>query len=36
VVQPDPGRLHDYETHPGQPASAEIDGAMFERYDEEA
>ena len=37
VVQPDPGRLADYQTHPGQrrghwPSSAEISTAMFERY----
>ncbi len=37
VVQPDPGRLPDYQTHGGQrrgqwPSSAEITTAMFERY----
>ena len=37
VVQPDPGRLPDYQTHGGQrrgqwPSSAEITAAMFERY----
>jgi hypothetical protein len=37
VVQPDPGRLPDYQTHAGQrrgqwPSSAEITAAMFERY----
>jgi hypothetical protein len=36
VVQPDPGRLPDYQTHAGQrrgqwPSSAEITAAMFER-----
>jgi len=39
VVQPDPGRLADYETHAGKrrghwPASAEIGSAMLERYQE--
>ncbi len=37
VVQPDPGRLQDYETHAGArrgqwPSSPEITAAMFERY----
>jgi hypothetical protein len=37
VVQPDPGRLEDYQTHAGQrrgqwPGSAEIGAAMLERY----
>ncbi len=37
VVQPDPGCLHDYQTHAGQtrghwPASGEITAAMFEHY----
>jgi len=37
VVQPDPARLHDYQTHAGQrrgqwPSSAEIAAAMLERY----
>lgn len=37
VVQPDPDRLDDYETHAGQrrghwPGSAEISAAMVERY----
>jgi hypothetical protein len=37
VVQPDPGRLTDYQTHAGQrqghwPSSPEISAAMFERY----
>jgi len=37
VVQPDPGRLQEYQTHAGQrrgqwPASAEISAAMLERY----
>ena len=37
VVQPDPGRLDDYQTHAGQrrghwPGSAEISAAMVERY----
>jgi hypothetical protein len=37
VVQPDPARLEDYQTHAGQrrgqwPASAEISAAMFDRY----
>jgi hypothetical protein len=37
VVQPDPTRLQDYETHAGQrrgqwPSNAEISSAMFERY----
>lgn len=37
VVQPDPGRLHSYQTHAGQlrghwPTSPEITAAMFERY----
>jgi hypothetical protein len=37
VVQPDPGRLQDYQTHAGQrrgqwPGSAEISAAMLERY----
>ena len=37
VVQPDPGRLQDYQTHAGQrrghwPDSIEITTAMFERY----
>lgn len=37
VVQPDPTRLQDYQTHAGQrrghwPTSAEISTAMFERY----
>ncbi len=36
VVQPDPGRLQDYQTHAGQrrgqwPSNAEITAAMFER-----
>ena len=39
VLQPDPARLLDYETHAGQrrgqwPSSAEISAAMFERYKE--
>jgi hypothetical protein len=37
VVQPDPARLQEYQTHAGQrrgqwPTSAEISAAMFERY----
>ena len=37
VVQPDPDRLDEYQTHAGQqrghwPSSAQIDAAMFERY----
>ena len=37
VVQPDPGRLPDYQTHAGQqrghwPSSPDITAAMFERY----
>jgi hypothetical protein len=37
VVQPDPGRLEDYQSHAGQrrghwPSSAEIGSSMFERY----
>jgi hypothetical protein len=37
VVQPDPSRLMDYQTHAGQrrghwPRSSEIGSAMFERY----
>jgi hypothetical protein len=37
VVQPDPGRLGDYQTHAGRrrgqwPTSAEISGAMLEHY----
>jgi hypothetical protein len=37
VLQPDPGRLTDYQTHAGQrrghwPSSPEIAAAMFERY----
>ena len=37
VVQPDPDRLDDYQTHAGQrrgqwPSSPEISAAMFERY----
>jgi len=37
VVQPDPGRLDEYQTHAGErrghwPASAEITAAMLERY----
>lgn len=37
VVQPDPARLQDYQTHAGQrrgqwPSNAEISAAMFERY----
>jgi len=37
VVQPDPDRLHEYQTHAGQrrghwPSSPEITAAMFERY----
>jgi hypothetical protein len=37
VAQPDPSRLHEYQTHAGQrrggwPTSAEISTAMFERY----
>jgi hypothetical protein len=37
VVQPDPERLEDYQTHAGQrrgqwPASPEISAAMMERY----
>jgi len=37
VVQPDPARLQDYQTHAGQrrgqwPSSLEISAAMFERY----
>jgi hypothetical protein len=37
VVQPDPGRLEDYQTHAGQrrgqwPTSVEISAAMLERY----
>jgi len=37
VVQPDPDRLAEYETHAGQtrghwPASMDITAAMFERY----
>ena len=40
VVQPDPGRLNDYTTHPGQrrghrPSSYEITAAMFPRYREQ-
>lgn len=40
VVQPDPNRLSDYQTHAGQrrgqwPSSPEIAAAMFERYDKE-
>jgi len=39
VVQPDPARLQDYQSHAGQrrgqwPASPEITAAMFERYRE--
>lgn len=39
VVQPDPDRLIDYQTHAGQrrgqwPSSPEITTAMFERYTE--
>jgi hypothetical protein len=39
VVEPDPGRLDEYQTHAGQnrghwPASAEITAAMFERYNQ--
>jgi hypothetical protein len=37
IVEPDPGRLDDYQTHAGQrrghwPSSAEITAAMLERY----
>jgi hypothetical protein len=37
VVQPDPGRVDEYQTHAGRqrghwPTSIEIDTAMFERY----
>jgi hypothetical protein len=37
VVQPDPGRLEEYQTHAGQrrgqwPTSVEISTAMLERY----
>ena len=37
VVQPDPSRLEEYQTHTGQrrgqwPTSPEISAAMFERY----
>jgi hypothetical protein len=37
VVEPDPARLHDYQTHAGQrrghwPSSAEITAAMLEKY----
>jgi len=37
VVQPDPGRLDEYQTHAGQrrgqwPAGAEITAVMLERY----
>jgi hypothetical protein len=37
VVQPDPDRLEEYQTHAGRnrgywPSSPEITGAMFERY----
>jgi hypothetical protein len=37
VVEPDPGRLAEYETHAGQtrghwPTSTDITSAMFERY----
>jgi hypothetical protein len=37
VVQPDPDRLDDYQTHAGQrhghwPSSSEITSAMLERY----
>ncbi len=40
VVQPDPGRLQDYQTHAGQrrgqwPSNAEISAAMFERAQEQ-
>ncbi len=40
VVQPDPDRLNDYQTHAGQrrgqwPGSPEISAAMFERYNKE-
>jgi len=40
VVQPDPDRLDDYQTHAGQrrgqwPSSPEISSATFERYDNE-
>ena len=39
VVQPDPDRLDEYQTHSGQrrghwPSSSEIESAMFERYNE--
>ena len=38
VVQPDPDRLREYQTHMGQkrghwPSSPEITAAMLERYD---
>ncbi len=40
VVQPDSDRLDEYQTHAGQmrghwPSSAEIDAALFERYNKE-
>jgi hypothetical protein len=40
VVEPDPSRLHSYQTHAGQrrghwPSSPEISAAMFERLAEE-
>ena len=40
VVQPDPDRLAEYQTHAGQrrgqwPGSPEISAAMLERYDKE-
>ena len=40
VVQPDPDRLEEYQTHAGRnrghwPSSPEITGAMFERYNKE-
>ncbi|HXB67802.1 MAG TPA: hypothetical protein VNY05_06140 [Candidatus Acidoferrales bacterium] len=39
VVQPDPGRLGDYQTHAGArsgqwPTNSEITAAMFEHYRE--
>jgi hypothetical protein len=40
VVQPDPDRLRDYDTHSGTrrgqwPSSPEITAAMFERYNKQ-
>jgi hypothetical protein len=37
ILQPDPDRLDEYQTHAGQrrghwPSSSDIDAAMFERY----